>query len=332
MSKTESNVMNAIKGKVILITGGTGSFGRWMTKELLKYQVKEIRIYSRDEEKQLDMSQDIQDKRIKFVIGDVRDYDRIREATRGVNIVFHAAALKIVPMCERHVLEALKTNTLGTMYVKKAAINNNVEKSILISTDKAVKPINLYGMTKAIAEKIWVSNEFETRSKFAVVRYGNVISSRGSVIPYFKQLIRENKPLIITHPDMTRFLITLKQATNLIFWTLKNMEGGEIIVPKIPACNILNLAKAMTEENYPFNIAGIREGEKIHECLIQEDEFRRTKETDKYFIIYPYHRYDSGKIREEFTSNNAQQLSKEGIADLIKESSSYIFMNILTRG
>ena len=312
--------MNAINGKVILITGGTGSFGRWMTKELLKHDIKEIRIYSRDEEKQLDMRREFEDKRVKFIIGDVRDYNRLLEATRSVNLLFHAAALKIVPMCEQHVLEALKTNTFGTWYVRRAVIENNVQKSILISTDKAVKPINLYGMTKAIAEKIWISNEFETKSKFAVVRYGNVIGSRGSVIPYFKQLIKENKPLVITHPDMTRFHITLQQAADLICWTTENMQGGEIVVPKIPACNIMELAKVMTAENYPLKIIGVREGEKIHECLVQEDEFRRLKETDKYYIIYPYGQYYSGKIREEFTSQNAQQLSRKEIANLLKES------------
>jgi len=308
------------EGKVILITGGTGSFGKWLTRELLKHDVKEIRIYSRDEEKQLDMSREFSDPRLKFIIGDVRDYKRVLEATQGVHILYHAAALKIVPLCEQYPVEALKTNTLGTIYVKKAAINNNVKRSLLVSTDKAVQPINLYGMTKAIAEKNWLNNEFTTKSKFTVVRYGNVIGSRGSVIPYFKQLIKENKPLPITHPNMTRFLFTLQQAVNLVFYATENIEGGEIYVPKIPACNIMDLAKVLADDNYPIEIIGIRPGEKIYECLVQEDEFRRTKETEDYYIIYPYGRYSSEKIREEFTSENARQLNREEIAKLLKDA------------
>lgn len=282
--------------------------------------MKEIRIYSRDEEKQLDMRRNFLDPRIKFVIGDVRDYKRLLEATRGVQLLYHAAALKIVPMCEQHPLEALKTNTLGTLNVKRVAIRNCVEESIFISTDKAVKAINLYGMTKAIGEKIWINDEFETESKFAVVRYGNVIGSRGSVIPYFKQLIKEKKPLPITHPDMTRFLITLQQAIDLVFFATENMRRREIYVPKIPACNIVDLAQTMAGENYPLKFVGIRPGEKIHECLVQQDEFRRTEEIKGYYIIHPYGRYKSGKIREEFTSQNTRQLKREEIAELLRES------------
>lgn len=310
----------SLDGKTILITGGTGSFGMWLTRELLKRNAQEIRIYSRDEEKQLEMNRAFPDPRIKFIIGDVRDYDRLLEATEEVQILYHAAALKIVPMCEGHPVEALKTNTLGTLKVKKAAIRNNVERSIFISTDKAIKSVNLYGMTKAIAEKIWVSNEFVTKSKFAVVRYGNVIGSRGSIVPYFKQLIKENKPLPITHPSMTRFLITLQQAVELVFYATENMQGREIFVPKISACNIIDLAKVLASENYPLKIVGIRPGEKIHECLVQEDEFRRVKETENYYIIYPHGQHDSGKVRDEFTSQNAQQLSRKEMAKLLIEA------------
>lgn len=309
-----------LEGKTILITGGTGSFGRWMTRELLKRDPKEIRVYSRDEEKQLDMRRDFPAPNIKFIVGDVRDYDRLLEATQGVQILYHAAALKIIPLCEQHPLEALKTNTLGTWNVKKAAIENGVEKSLFISTDKAVKPVNLYGMTKAIGEKIWTSDEFKTESKFAIVRYGNVIGSRGSVIPHFKQLIEKRDPLPITHPDMTRFLITLQQAIDLIFYATENMKGGEIYIPKIPACSVVDLAMVMAGEDYPLKFVGIRPGEKIHECLVQEDEFRRTEETEKCYIIYPYGRYRSKRIREEFTSQDAAQLDKEEIARLLKES------------
>jgi FlaA1/EpsC-like NDP-sugar epimerase len=217
-------------------------------------------------------------------------------------------------------LEALKTNTLGTWNVKRAAIHNRIEKSLLISTDKAVEPVNLYGMTKAIAEKIWVNNEFVSEPKFAVVRYGNVIGSRGSVIPYFKHLIKEKETLPITHPDMTRFLLTLGQATNLVFYATENMKGGEIYVPKIPACSIIDLVKVMAEGDYPIKITGIRPGEKIHECLIQEDEFRRTEDRENCYIIHNYDEYSSGMVHKEFTSENARRLSPREIAHLLKES------------
>lgn len=309
-----------LQGKTVLITGGTGSFGRWITRELLGYDLREIRICSRDEEKQLDMRRDFSEPRIKFIIANIRDYERLLEATQDVQLLFHAAALKIVPMCEQHPLEALKTNVLGTWNLKRAVIENSVEKSIFISTDKAVKPVNLYGMTKAIGEKIWINNEFETKSKFAVVRYGNVIGSRGSVIPHFKQLIKEKKTLPITHPDMTRFLITLQQAIELVFHVTENMIDRSITVPKIPACKIADLAKVMAGDDYPLEIVGIRSGEKVHECLIQEDEFRRTEETKEYYIIHPYGEYKSGRVREEFTSQNARQLSREEIAELLTKS------------
>jgi UDP-N-acetylglucosamine 4,6-dehydratase len=306
--------------KIVLITGGTGSFGRWVTKELLKYNPQEIRIYSRDEEKQLDMEREFQDKRLRFITGDVRDFNRLLEATQDAEIIYHAAALKIIPACEVHPVETLKTNTIGTWNVKNAAIANKVPKSVLVSTDKAVKPVNLYGMTKAIAEKIWANEEFKTDCRFAVVRYGNVIGSRGSVVPFFSQLIKEKKPLPITDRSMTRFLVTLQQAADLVFFATENMNGGEIFVPDLPACNIVDLAKAMGGKDYPLKFLGIRPGEKLHECLIQEDEFRRTEKKGKYYVIHPYMRYESKIIKEEFTSENATRLNTPGILDLLKES------------
>lgn len=308
------------QGRTILITGGTGSFGRWVTKELLKYNPREIRIYSRDEEKQLDMDREFQDKRLRFITGDVRDYQRLLEATKDIEVLYHAAALKIIPACEKHPVEAFKTNTIGTWNVKNAATANEVGESILISTDKAVKPVNLYGMTKAMAEKIWVADEFKTDSKFAVVRYGNVVGSRGSVVPFFKQLIRDKKPLPITDPSMTRFLITLQQTTELVFHATSNMKGGEIFVPNIPACTVVDLAKVLGGEDYPLKFVGIRPGEKLHECLLQEDEFRRTENKGTYYVIHPYNQYQSNIVREEFTSENATRLSKDDIARLLKES------------
>jgi FlaA1/EpsC-like NDP-sugar epimerase len=266
------------------------------------------------------MDREFQDKRLRFITGDVRDYQRLLEATKDVEVLYHAAALKIIPACEEHPVEAFKTNTIGTWNVKNAATANEIGESILISTDKAVKPVNLYGMTKAIAEKIWVADEFKTDSKFAVVRYGNVVGSRGSVVPFFKQLIRDKKPLPITDPNMTRFLITLQQATELVFYATSNMKGGEIFVPNIPACTVVDLARVLGGEDYPLKFVGIRPGEKLHECLLQEDEFRRTENKGTYYVTHPYNQYQSNIISGEFTSENATRLSKEGIARLLRES------------
>jgi FlaA1/EpsC-like NDP-sugar epimerase len=256
---------------------------------------------------------------VKLLIGDVRDYDRVAQACKGVDILYHAAAQKIIDSCEENPEEALKTNVIGTWNVKRASLACEVKRCVLISTDKAVKPVNLYGMTKGMAEKIWIHNEAGAKTKFAVVRYGNVIGSRGSVVPYFRQLINEKKPLPITHPDMTRFLITLRQATELVFYATKYSNGGEIYVPYLPACKIVDLAKAMAGDEYPINFVGMRIGEKIHECLVQEYEIYRTEKKGKYFIIH------SGlqlykDLLEEYSSNNTRKLDREGILALLKEA------------
>ena len=303
----------------VLITGGTGSLGHIVVRELIKRDVQEIRVFSRDEEKQLDMRREIHDDRLKFVIGNVRDYERVSEAVKNVNVIYHAAALKIIPVCEKFPIESIKTNILGTWNVKKAAIENRVEKSIFIGTDKAVQPVNLYGACKMIGEKLWVQSQDEY-SKFSSVRYGNVVGSRGSVVPFFKQLIKQHKFLPITHPDMTRFLITLQQAIGLVLYATEHMEGGEIYVPKLSACKVVELAKVMAGEKYPLKTVGIRPGEKIHEVLISEEEFRRTEEKSGYYIIHPYGRYESRKVKEEFTSENAERLNSEGIRKLLEES------------
>jgi len=309
------------EGKTVLITGGTGSFGRWILKEILRNSVKEIRIFSRDEEKQLDVKREAADSRIKFLLGDVRDYDRIIQACRGVDILYHAAAQKIIDSCEENPTEALKTNVMGTWNVKRASVACEVERCVLISTDKAVKPVNLYGMTKGMAEKIWIRNEdAESKTRFAVVRYGNVIGSRGSVVPYFRQLIKEKKPLPITHRDMTRFLITLRQATELVFHATKYSNGGEIYVPDLPACKIVDLAKAMAGDKYPLNFVGIRLGEKIHECLIQEYETHRTEKKGKYFIIHSNLQLNRNDLTEEYSSNKTRILDRKGILGLLKEA------------
>ena len=310
--------LEILRDKIIMVTGGTGSFGNFITKELLKYKPKEIRIYSRDELKQMNMSRVFSNPKIKFIIGDVRDYDRLLEATEDVDLLYHAAALKMVPTCETHPIEALNTNVLGTLNVKKAAIHNNIDKSIFISTDKAVKPVNLYGMTKAMAEKLWLNSLYKN-GKFSIVRYGNVIGSRGSVIPYFKKLISEGKPLTITHPEMTRFLLTLDHAIKLVFMATSIMKGGEIFVPHISACTIVELAKAMAGNQYPIEFTGIRPGEKIHECLIQEDEFRRIEKLDNFYVIHPYNGYKNEKVMEEYTSLNSRQFEANELILLLKE-------------
>ena len=307
--------------KTVLITGGTGSFGRWILKDVLRNSVKELRILSRDEEKQLDVRREAGDSRIKFFIGDVRDYDRVLQVCTGVDILYHAAAQKIIDSCEENPTEAFKTNVLGTWNAKKASVACGVERSVLISTDKAVKPVNLYGMTKGMAEKIWIRDEDAgSKTRFTVVRYGNVIGSRGSVVPYFRQLIQEKKPLPITHRDMTRFLITLKQATELVFHATKQTKGGEIYVPDLPACRIVDLAKAMAGEKYPLNYVGIRLGEKIHECLIQEYEIHRTEKKGGYFVIHSDAQLDHTYLTEEYTSDKTRQLDKRGIVALLKEA------------
>jgi len=304
-----------------MITGGTGSFGTFMVRELLKTNLREIVILSRDEEKQLEMKRRFTDSRLRFLIGDVRDYERLLECTRA-NYVYHAAALKIIPTCEEHPIEAYKTNVQGSLNVKKACIANRVDRSILISTDKACKAVNTYGMTKALAEKIWLYEpEVSSKSFFSVVRYGNVLGSRGSVVPYFKELMAQGKPFPITHRKMSRFIITLKQAIDLVFYATERMTGGEIFVPKIPACLIMDLARALAGPNPPFQEVGIRPGEKIHETLISEEEMRRTEEQDSCFIIHPHGRHRNLNPSGKYTSANARQLSIEEISELLKEES-----------
>ena len=309
-----------LENKTILITGGTGSFGHFIIPKLLEKGVKEIRVFSRDEEKQLDMGREFTDERLKFIIGNIRDYDRLLESTKGIQILYHAAALKIITFCERNPLEAIKTNVLGTWNVNNAATANGVEKAVLISTDKAVKPVNLYGMTKAVGEKIWINDEFKTETEFAVLRYGNIIGSRGSIIPFFKKLVEEGKPLPITHPKMTRFLITPNQAAKLVFKTTELKMDKKILIPTLPACRILDLVEVIAGEDYPTKFIGIRPGEKIHECLIQEDELRRAERIEDGYIIHPYGEYSSGIEMAELNSNNiAIQMSQSEIAELLEE-------------
>lgn len=276
------------KNKTILITGGTGSLGTKLTEIILKDSPKAIRIFSRGELKQSQMQTKFNDERLRFFIGDVRDSRRLHRAFNGVDIVIHCAALKHVPICEYNPIEAVKTNINGTINVIDSAINNKVEKVILSSTDKAVYPVNLYGATKLVAEKLFIQgNNYSKNHKtiFSCVRYGNVMGSRGSVIPIFREQSKTGK-ITITDDTMTRFWITQKQAVDFIIDSIERMKGGEIFIPKIPSMRIIDLAKIIAP-NCEMEITGIRPGEKIHEVLLTAEEARHSKDFFGYFIIEP---------------------------------------------
>jgi UDP-glucose 4-epimerase len=316
-------INECITGKIVLITGGTGSFGHQIVKELLQYNVKEIRVFSRGEDLQHKMAREFPDPRMKFVLGDVRDYRRILEATRSVDIIFHAAALKQVPDCENHPLEAVKTNIFGAYNVKSAAITNQVPKVVTISTDKAVKPINAMGMTKALQEKVMAADEVrDYKTKIMVIRYGNVIGSRGSVIPLFKERVEKGLPLHVTDFRMTRFMLTLGDATKLAFKALLEGNGNEIFVLKRPACLIKNLAEVMSKGKVDVLETGIRPGEKIHEVLVQEDEMRRAVEEQEYYIIYPHDVEGVPKLKTqlfEYTSENTRRLNEDDVRAILEK-------------
>ncbi|QOR62607.1 UDP-N-acetylglucosamine 4,6-dehydratase (inverting) [Sulfurovum sp. ST-21] len=277
--------------KNILITGGTGSFGKKYTDVLLaNYKPNKIIIFSRDELKQFEMQQTYNDSCMRYFIGDVRDGERLKEAMNGVDYVIHAAAMKQVPAAEYNPMECIKTNIHGAENVIKAAITNEVDKVIALSTDKAANPINLYGSTKLASDKLFVAaNNMvgKKKTRFAAVRYGNVIGSRGSVIPFFSKLIKEGATeLPITHADMTRFMITLEEGVNFVLKNFERMQGGEIFVPKIPSMNMTELAKAMAPD-LPQKIIGIRPGEKLHEIMCPADDSHLTLEFDDHYVIQP---------------------------------------------
>ena len=285
--------MSILDNKTILITGGTGSFGKKFTEILLnEHNPKSVRIYSRGELLQMEMQNQFDDSRLRFLIGDVRDKDRLYRAVSGVDIIIHAAALKHVSACEYNPIEAIRTNVDGTVNVIDAAIDNSVKIVMAISTDKAVHPVNLYGATKMVAEKsITQGNAYIGREnvKFSCVRYGNVIGSRGSVIPLFKEQ-KKNGVISITDDRMTRFWITLEQGVRFVMDCITRMKGGEIFVPKIPSMKVIDLANIVAP-NAKKNIIGIRSGEKLHEILLTEDEARHTKEFNTYFVIEPEHSF-----------------------------------------
>ena len=292
-----------LKGKVILITGGTGSFGHAFTARLLKdCEPQKIIILSRDEFKQYQMAKIFSDSRypIRYFLGDIRDKDRLFRAFEGVDYVVHAAALKQVPALEYNPTEAVKTNVVGADNIVDAAIDAGVKKVIALSTDKAVNPINLYGATKLVAEKIFIAaNAYGGgRVKFAVVRYGNVVGSRGSVIPLFLKFKKQGaREIPITDIRMTRFWITLEQGVDLVLKALEESEGGEVFVPKIPSMKIVDVARAINP-GCKFNIVGIRPGEKIHEILISEDEVRVTRVLDGIYVILP--QFFDRKVQEKY--------------------------------
>lgn len=277
-----------IENKVILVTGGTGSFGKRFILKALEHDVKKIIVFSRDELKQYEMAQEYTDERIRFFIGDVRDKDRLYRAFDGVDIVIHAAALKHVGACEYNPFEAVKTNIHGAQNIVEAAIDRRVQRVVALSTDKAASPINLYGATKLASDKLFVAaNSYvgDKDTRFSVVRYGNVVGSRGSVVPFFLKM-KETGTLPITDERMTRFWITLEQGVQFVLDSLQRMQGGEIFVPKIPSMKVTDLAEAIAPE-CNLKYVGIRPGEKLHEAMITEDDARRTLEYETFYIIQP---------------------------------------------
>lgn len=325
-------------GKNILITGGTGSFGKKYTKILLeKYTPNKIIIYSRDELKQYEMAQEYSDRCMRYFIGDVRDEARLKKATKDVDFIIHAAALKHVPIAEYNPMECIKTNINGAQNVIDAAIENGVSKVIALSTDKAANPVNLYGATKLASDKLFVAanNLVGTQdTKFSVVRYGNVVGSRGSVVPFFKKLINEGvKELPITDEKMTRFFITLEDGVNFVLKNFERMQGGEIFIPKIPSMKIVDMAKAIAP-NLPHQIIGIRPGEKLHEIMCPADDSHLTLEFEDHYVIKPtihfttrmdYQKNLLGEVGKpvaqgfEYNSgNNTQWLSSEQFLEMVK--------------
>lgn len=277
--------------KAILITGGTGSFGKECIRILLKrYKPKRVIVYSRDELKQFEMQQEFNSPEMRYFIGDVRDSERLKQAMCGVDYVIHAAALKQVPAAEYNPMECIKTNIHGAQNVIQAAIENEVDKVIALSTDKAANPINLYGATKLASDKLFVAANNMTgghRTSFSVVRYGNVVGSRGSVVPFFKKLIREGaKELPVTDVRMTRFWITLRDGVYFVLRNFERMHGGEIFVPKIPSMKITDLVESLAP-GIPIKIIGIRPGEKLHETMISTDDSHLTLEFDNHYVIKP---------------------------------------------
>lgn len=330
-----SNTANAtFTGKTLLITGGTGSFGNAVLERFLSTDVGEIRIFSRDEKKQEDMRIAFNHPKLKFHIGDVRDYQSVFDALRGVDFVFHAAALKQVPSCEFYPMEAVRTNVLGAENVMNAALANGVSRVVVLSTDKAVYPVNAMGISKAMMEKLMVAksrSRTAAETVFCATRYGNVMGSRGSVIPLFIQQLRDEKPLTVTDPNMTRFLMSLEDSVDLVIHAFSHAEQGDIFVQKAPASTIGDLARAVSElfdVSRPIKIIGTRHGEKLFESLLSREEMARADQMERYFRVPSDDRdlnYDKYFVEgettvstyEDYTSHNTTQLSVPQIKELL---------------
>ena len=322
------------KNKILLVTGGTGSFGNAVTSRFLNTDIKEIRILSRDEKKQEDMRKLYNNDKLKFYIGDIRDYNSIEGAFIGVDYVFHAAALKQVPSCEFYPIEAVKTNILGSDNVITTCVKNGVKKAIFLSTDKAAYPINAMGMTKAVMEKNVIARSRQLRENDTVLcltRYGNVMASRGSVIPLFLDQIKHNKPITITNPEMTRFMMTLEDAVDLVLYAFEHGEQGDLFVQKAPAASIDTLAKAILElnnRNIPPVYIGTRHGEKLYEVLVTQEEMTKAIDLGDFYKIPADNRnlnYDQYiekgdkkiTLAESYHSHNTKQLDVEGMKKLL---------------
>ncbi|MDA8723876.1 polysaccharide biosynthesis protein [Alphaproteobacteria bacterium] len=332
---------------ILLITGGTGSFGNAVLKKFLESDFREIRIFSRDEKKQDDMRKRFVNSKIKFYIGDVRDYNSILNATRGVDYIYHAAALKQVPSCEFHPIEAVKTNVLGTENVLEAAIQNEVKRVVCLSTDKAVYPINAMGISKALMEKVIIAKSRyvdQQKTTICVTRYGNVMASRGSVIPLFVNQIRAGNPLTLTDPNMTRFMMTLSDAVHLVSYAFEHGNNGDIFVQKAPAATVETLAKSLTDimgaPNHPVNVIGTRHGEKLFEALLSREEMVCAEDLGRYYRVPPdlrdlnYSKFvEQGEVKisksEDYNSHNTERLDVEGMKALLRKLE---FIQALERG
>ena len=321
------------RNKIILITGGTGSFGKAMTSRLLKSPIKEIRIFSRDEKKQDDMRKKFADNRVKFYIGDIRDPESVERVVEDVDFIFHAAALKQVPSCEFYPMEAVKTNILGVENLMNKAINAKVKKIICLSTDKAVYPINAMGVSKSMMEKVITARSRDSKkTTICITRYGNVIYSRGSVIPLFKKQIMEKNLVTATDLSMTRFMMTMDDAIDLVFFAFKNAKNGEIFIKKSPAATLKTIIKSLSivlNKNPKIRVIGPRHGEKFHESLLSKEEFTKVKNYKGYYKVASdnrdlnYDKYFSNgkitKINSDYTSENTERLSVKETALILKK-------------
>ena len=339
--------MDNFLGKKLLISGGTGSFGNAVLKRFLNSGLAEIRIFSRDEKKQDDMRKHYNNAKLKFYIGDVRDYQSVLNATRGVDYIFHAAALKQVPSCEFHPMEAVKTNVVGTDNVLEAAIQNEVKRVVCLSTDKAVYPINAMGISKAMMEKVMVAksrNVDESKTVICGTRYGNVMASRGSVIPLFIDQVRSGKPLSITDPNMTRFMMTLADAVDLVLYAFEHGNNGDLFVQKAPAATVETLAIALNSllgvPEHPIKVIGTRHGEKLYEALLSREEMTCAQDMGDYYRIPPdlrdlnYSKFvEQGEEKishtEDYNSHNTERLDVEGMKRLLLKLD---FMRAIQRG